>query len=92
MKKNDREMNETDLMEMENMEQHNCGCGAGQMFFAFLSGAVVGATAALLLAPQSGRETRQQLKGLAENAKDAMGRVPEALQNATLAAKEAISK
>ena len=92
MKRNDREMNEPQPMEMENMGHHNCGCNGGQMFFAFLGGALVGATAALLLAPQSGRETRQQLKGLAENAKEAMGRVPEALQNATLAAKEAISK
>lgn len=31
-------------------------------FFAFIGGAIVGAAAALLLAPESGEETRKKLK------------------------------
>jgi len=43
------------------------GSGAG-FFLAFLSGAALGAVAALLLAPQSGRESREQLRGYARRA------------------------
>ena len=39
---------------------------------AFLGGAAVGAVAALLLAPQSGRTTREQLRGYARKAEDAL--------------------
>jgi gas vesicle protein len=37
-------------------------------FMAFLSGATVGAVAALLVAPQSGRESREQLRGYVNRA------------------------
>lgn len=37
-----------------------------KMFFSFLTGAVVGAGLALLFAPQSGKETRKQIKDLSE--------------------------
>ena len=37
---------------------------------AFLSGAALGAVAALLLAPQTGRESREQLRGYARRAED----------------------
>lgn len=40
------------------------------VFLAFLSGAALGAVAALLLAPQSGRESREQLRGYARRAED----------------------
>ena len=36
----------------------------------FLSGAALGAVAALLLAPQTGRESREQLRGYARRAED----------------------
>lgn len=39
---------------------------AGKVIAAFIGGAVVGAVAALLLAPQSGAETRAQIKELAK--------------------------
>ena len=45
------------------------GSAAG-VVLAFLSGAAVGAIAALLLAPQSGRESREQLRGYARRAED----------------------
>ena len=47
--------------------EHERGFG-GIALLAFLSGAALGATAALLLAPQSGRKTREQLKGYARKA------------------------
>jgi gas vesicle protein len=43
---------------------------ASGVLLAFLSGAALGAVAALLLAPQSGRESREQLRGYARRAED----------------------
>ncbi len=40
------------------------------VLLAFLSGAALGAVAALLLAPQTGRESRDQLRGCARRADD----------------------
>ena len=39
-------------------------------FISFLIGALIGAGAAFLLAPKAGRQTREQLKGVAKDAKD----------------------
>lgn len=48
-----------------------CGCGtAGSIFLSFILGGVVGAGVALLLAPQSGRETRQKIRKFTEDVKD----------------------
>ena len=53
------------------------------VLLAFLGGAALGAVAALLLAPQAGRESREQLRGYArraeENLRDVAGRAGEAL-------------
>jgi len=46
------------------------GYSSGSLFLSFLLGGVVGAGLALLLAPQSGQETRQKIRGLAEDVKD----------------------
>jgi gas vesicle protein len=43
------------------------GSSAGALL-AFLSGAALGAVAALLLTPQAGRESREQLRGYARRA------------------------
>jgi gas vesicle protein len=52
------------------------GYGSGSILLSFLLGGLVGAGFALLLAPQSGRETRQKIKELSEDAKEkAMGYV-----------------
>lgn len=40
------------------------------MGLAFLSGGLVGAAVALLLAPQSGRDSREQLRGYARRAEE----------------------
>lgn len=64
--------------------------GAGTIVLATLGGAAVGAITALLLAPRSGRETRQQLAGYVDTAKNAVARVPEALKKGSDAAWEAL--
>ncbi|MFZ5906194.1 MAG: YtxH domain-containing protein [Nitrospirota bacterium] len=45
------------------------GYGAGSVFLSFLLGGIVGAGFALLLAPQSGTETRQRIRQLTEDVK-----------------------
>lgn len=52
------------------MAAEDNGYSAGAVAFAFLAGAVIGAGAALLLAPQSGVETRTMLKGYAKKAEE----------------------
>lgn len=44
------------------------GSSSAGVLLAFLSGAALGAVAALLLAPQAGRESREQLRGYARRA------------------------
>lgn len=46
------------------------GYGAGSVFLGFMLGGIVGAGVALLMAPQSGRETRAKIRELAEDAKE----------------------
>jgi len=51
------------------MREEN-GYGAGSMFLSFLLGGIVGATLALLLAPESGSETRRRIRGFTDDVKD----------------------
>jgi gas vesicle protein len=53
---------------------------------SFLVGGVVGAVAALLLAPKSGRETRQQIKVFTEEVKDKAGDYYEQVKDAVSSA------
>ena len=46
------------------------GCSSGSMLVSFLLGGVVGAGLALLLAPQSGDETRKKIGDFADDVKD----------------------
>lgn len=46
------------------------GCSLGAMGLAFVGGGLVGAVIALLLAPQSGRESREQLREYARRAEE----------------------
>lgn len=59
------------------------------VLLAFLAGAVTGAAVALLTAPQSGRETRSRLKGLAMDAAGRAPHMPEALSSAYTRASKA---
>ena len=52
------------------MAAEDNGFSSGAVAFAFLAGGIIGAGAALLLAPQSGAETRKLLKSYAEKAEE----------------------
>jgi len=60
------------------------GYSTGSIFLSFLLGGLVGAGFALLLAPQSGRETRQRIKEITGDVKEkAMGYVGDAKDKIT---------
>jgi gas vesicle protein len=46
------------------------GYSSGSMFLSFLLGGIVGAAVALLLAPESGRDTRHKIKEFTGDMKD----------------------
>jgi gas vesicle protein len=52
------------------MKQEEESCGAGPLIFSFFLGGLIGAGIALLLAPKSGRETREKIKEFAEGTKE----------------------
>ncbi|MGH7207028.1 MAG: YtxH domain-containing protein [Nitrospiraceae bacterium] len=60
------------------------GVSTATVLLAFLSGAALGAIAALLLTPQTGRETQEQLRGYArrteENLRELAGQAGEAFE------------
>lgn len=66
--------------------------GSGHIALAVVGGALAGAAVALLVAPKSGRETRRQLKGYLDTARERASRVPEALRSAGIAAKDAMER
>ena len=51
------------------MAEEDRGIGVGATLMAFFLGGLVGAGVALLLAPASGRETRQKIKDFTDDAK-----------------------
>ena len=59
------------------------------LLLAFLAGAAAGAAVALLTAPQSGRETRSRLKGLAQDAARGATRIGPTLNEAYARAAQA---
>jgi len=76
------------------MSSEDQGNSAATVLLAFLTGAAVGAVAALLLAPQSGRESREQLRGYARRAeeglRDVAGKAGEAMDEAVEKGREFI--
>ena len=58
------------------------------VFLAFIGGAAAGAAVALLMAPTSGEETRDKLLGYANDGKEKVTRVPQALKSAYAQATE----
>ena len=70
--------------------------GGGEFFAGFLIGAIVGGVAALLLAPQSGEETRQRLEEsgieLKERGRIALEEQKAKLEQAIEEGKEAAAK
>ncbi|ADH85770.1 YtxH domain-containing protein [Desulfurivibrio alkaliphilus] len=59
------------------MSHHQENCSAGLTVISFLAGAVTGAAVALLLAPQSGRETREKLAGYSEELREKCRHFPD---------------
>ncbi len=52
------------------MANNDNGLCAGTVFLSFLAGAAVGAGVALLVAPKTGREIRDKISGITEDAVD----------------------
>lgn len=50
--------------------RENDGHSTGTVFLSFLLGGIVGAGLAMLLAPQSGRETRKRIKEFADDMRE----------------------
>ena len=65
------------------------GCSLGSVGLAFVGGGLFGAAMALLLAPQSGRESRDQLRGYARRAGD---HIHELTDTATQVVEQAVDK
>jgi len=72
------------------------GFSPGAVGLAFVTGALVGAAVALLLAPQSGRETREQMRGYArrteDNLRDLAGKATEALDQVVERGREVLQE
>ena len=73
------------------MRDNNCYSGA-HLLLAFIAGGAAGAAVALLLAPQTGTETRDSIRGLAKGAQGKAVKVPEALRKAYAEASDAAKK
>lgn len=67
----------------------NRGCSLVAVASAFVAGGLLGAGAALLLAPQSGRQSQEQLRGYARRAEE---RVHELAGKATEVVDQALDK
>jgi gas vesicle protein len=50
------------------LERSGCSCGGG--IISFVVGGLIGAGVGLLLAPKTGKETRDQIKDMAEGVKE----------------------
>lgn len=61
----------------------------GDTIFAFFGGLIIGAAAALLLAPESGDETRRKIKGTVEREYQNLKDKYEALKDKAVATAEA---
>ncbi|MGH9870328.1 MAG: YtxH domain-containing protein [Candidatus Polarisedimenticolia bacterium] len=64
------------------MSDESRGSGAATVALAFLAGAAVGAGVALLLAPRSGRETREKLLSMLDDAAGQAGRGADRMRDA----------
>jgi gas vesicle protein len=69
--------------------ENDKGYSLGAVGLAFLTGGLAGAAVALLLAPQSGRESREQVRGYARRAEE---QVQELAEKATDLMDQAVDK
>jgi gas vesicle protein len=79
-------------MDDHTQDRTSHGASYSALTLSFLAGGIAGATAALLLAPQSGKATREimgrKLNDAADSARDLKGRVAEKLSDAAESARE----
>ena len=79
-------------MDEQMSDRASRGASYSAMTFSFLAGGIAGATVALLLAPQSGKVTRQimgrKLNDAADSARELKGRMGEKLSEAAESARE----
>lgn len=59
------------------MTHHHENCNAGLTVLSFLAGALTGAAVALLVAPKSGRETRELLSSYGDELRERCRHLPE---------------
>ncbi|MFU8818138.1 MAG: YtxH domain-containing protein [Desulfurivibrio sp.] len=59
------------------MTHHHENCNAGLTVLSFLAGALTGAAVALLVAPKSGRETRELLSSYGDELRERCRNLPE---------------
>jgi gas vesicle protein len=69
--------------------ENDRGCSLGAVGLAFVTGGLAGAAVALLLAPQSGRESREQVRGYARRAEE---QANELAEKATQVMDQAVDK
>ena len=73
-----------------------CDNTGSKMFFSFLTGAAVGAGLALLFAPQTGKETRRQIKDFSEklgnDVKDSVEKISEKAKDLIEGTKDTFKK
>jgi gas vesicle protein len=65
--------------------------GALTLVLAFVGGALIGGTAAVLFAPRSGSETRRRITGTVDDTKEVASRMPQAIREASSAAQAAFA-
>ena len=70
------------------MERECSGQGFGGVMISFLAGGLVGASVGMLLAPKSGKETREQIRGMAEEVKETTGDYYERVKKTVVSALE----
>jgi gas vesicle protein len=65
--------------------------GGITLLLAFVGGALIGASAAVLFTPRSGVETRRRITGAVDDTKEAASRMPKAIREASSAAQAAFA-
>ena len=71
---------------------HRCQPSFTTLLMAVLGGAAAGAVATYLTAPRSGVDSRRRLQTAADDTRETVHRVPEALRKATEAARDAFNE
>jgi len=86
----------TEKERRDNMSNDEHGTCAGTLFLSFLAGAAVGAGLALLYAPKTGKELREKISDLTDNAvckiKDCATEAQEKIKSTIECGKEAMKE